>query len=190
MLSSAIAYFLIFVISFTVLLAVAFLFRILLVLTASRLYFLFSKDNSPQNILSSSIRFVQPAGFLSSIFHGYSAVWMGIVILGGMGISIDWFLAVFLGTSFLLFGLRRLNRPANVRVGEEAESSNRRKVNEETTLIIDPALQQANPMEDMQQEMKNQLKGKMQDFMQGNAIVGMIGKLTGVALAAVNYITF
>lgn len=185
MLASAFAYLLTFILAFTLVLITAFLLRIVLILVASRIYALVTGDKDPKKLILSSIKFVQPAGFLSSIFHGYFSLALGVVVLRGFAVPIDWFLGAFLAASFILFGLRNIQKPPEVKINAD---SNIQQVNDDTTLIIDPELQQANPMENMQDELKNQLKGRMQEFMQGNTIVGLIGKVTGVVLATFNYI--
>jgi hypothetical protein len=185
MLASAFAYLLTFILAFTLVLLTAFLLRIVLILIASRIYAAVSGNKDPQKLIMTSIKFVQPAGFLSSIFHGYFALALGVVVLRGFEVHIDWFLGAFLTTSFVLFGLRNIQKPPKVNLNE---NSNLHQVNSDTTLIIDPEVQQANPMDNMQEELKNQLKGRMQEFMQGNTIVGLIGKVTGVVLATFNYI--
>jgi len=188
MLASAFGYLLTLILATTLIALIAFFFRMILVMLLTRIYVGVTGNTSPADMIKLSIRFAQPVGFLTSIFHGYASLWMGVVILRGLQVPIDWFLAVFLGVVFLFFGLRRLNSPAEVSVNTNGDN-NVIKHNEDTDIIINPDLEEGkDPMQQFNQHMKSQLKSQVSEFMQGNTIVGLIGKVTGVALGMFNYI--
>lgn len=190
MFASAFAYLLTLFLAFTIIPLMAVLLRLLLIALFSRLYWVFNKKPSPAILLQFSVKIAHPIGFLTSIFHGYVALWMGYVLLRGMDVPLDLFLPSVLTMSFFWIGMRRIKRPAKVAVNDRLTTTN--SLGEETTIILNPEENIANPQENMfaqqQEEMKEQLKEKASEFMQGNTIIGLIGKLTGVLLATFNLI--
>jgi hypothetical protein len=184
LLASAFAYLLTLFLAFTIIPLMAVGLRLALIALFSRVYWVINKRPSPAVLLRFSVRIAHPIGFLTSIFHGYMALWMGKVLLRGMGVKIDWFLPSFLILSFLWVGIRRIQRPAEVAVSNRLTTTN--SLGEETTIILNPEEEMLNPEENMLQQQKNeikeQLKERASEFMQGNTIIGLIGKLTGVLL--------
>lgn len=190
MFNSAIAYFLTLFLAFTIIPVIAVLLRLLLIALCSRIYWLANKKPSPAELLQFSVRIAHPIGFMTSIFHGYVALWMGVVLLRGMAVPLDWFLPLLLIISFLWVGIKRIKRPPEVAVNNRLTTTN--SLGEETTIILNPEEELLNPEEELfakqQNEIKEQLKEKASEFMQGNTIIGLIGKLTGVLLATFNLI--
>ena len=113
MFSAIFGYLLILLLTFTLVFLIAFLLRIALTIGLSVLYIkLTSKPD--QGKINSPLFIVHPVGFVSSIFHGYVSVWLWTVVLKGLGLPVDWFLASFLVIFFLMFGLRRMKKPLDV----------------------------------------------------------------------------
>ncbi len=183
--ASAFGYLLTLLLSFTLILFLAFILRVLLVLLFSKVYTMVVGKNNPMALINTSIKVVQPAGFLTSIFHGYASVWMGVVLLTGLSVPVDWFLGVFLGASFLYWGSRNLSKNTKITFNE---NENEKDLGNNTTLIINP--EEASSENHMKNKLEEQLKGKVQNFMEENKIIGLMGKLAGVALASLNYIPF
>lgn len=190
MLASAFAYLLTLFFAFTIIPLTAVLLRLLLIALFSRIYWLFNKNPSPAILLQFSVRIAHPIGFLTSIFHGYVALWMGTVLLRGMNVQLDSFLPLLLILSFLWLGIKRIKRPAKVTVNNNLTTTN--SLGEETTIILNPEENITNSEDNIfaqqQNEIKEQLKEKASEFMQGNTIIGLIGKLTGVLLATFNLV--
>lgn len=187
MLSSALAYFLTLFLAFTIIPLVAVLLRLVLIALFSRMYWLFNKNPSPAALLQFSVRIAHPVGFLTSIFHGYVALWMGYVLIKGMSVQLDWFLPIILTTAFVLLGIRRIQKPAEIKVNNKLTTTN--SLGEKTTIILNPEENGAHTDSDLaaqQEAIKEQLKQKTSEFMQGNTIIGLIGKVTGVTLATFN----
>jgi hypothetical protein len=192
---SAIAYLLTLFMAFTIIPLVAFLLRMLLVMLFSRLYWKFSGNKSPVSLLQFSIKLATPLGFLTAIFHGFAALWMGAVFFNGMNLNLDLFLPGILIFSFLWFGIKRISKPAEINVDKEDNNriTTTNSDGEETTIIINPEMEknlstEQDPMKALNDQMKNQLKDQTKEFMQGNTIIGLMGKVTGVVLGAMHYI--
>jgi hypothetical protein len=189
MLYSALAYFLTLFLAFTIIPLVAVLLRLMLIALFSRLYWLVNKNPSPAALLQFSVRIAHPVGFLTSIFHGYVALWMGYVLIRGMDVPIDWFLPIILATAFVLWGIRGIKNPAEIKVNNKLTTTN--SLGEETTIILNPEANDGNTDDDFaaaQEAAREKIKEKASEFMQGNTIIGLIGKVTGVLLATVNLI--
>ena len=189
MLSSALAYFLTLFLAFTIIPLVAVLLRLILIAVFSRLYWLFNKNPSPAALLQFSVRIAHPVGFLTSIFHGYTALWMGVVLLKGLDVQLDWFLPIILATAFVLWGIRRIQNPAEVKVNNKLTTTNSQ--GEKTTIILNPEDNDSNMDMDsaaQQEAVREKIKEKASEFMQGNTIIGLIGKVTGVLLATFHII--
>ncbi|MGH1336390.1 MAG: hypothetical protein ACRBFS_09705 [Aureispira sp.] len=190
MFASAFAYLLTLFLAFTLIPLMAVFLRLLLIALFSRIYWLFNKRPAPAVLLQFSIKIAHPIGFLTSIFHGYIALWMGFVLLRGMDVPLDLFLPSVLTLSFFWIGMRRIKRPTKVAVNNRLTTTN--SLGEETTIILNPEENIINPEENMfakqQEDIKEQLKEKASEFMQGNTIIGLIGKLTGVLMATFNLI--
>lgn len=193
---SAIGYLLTLFMAFTIIPLVAFLLRMLLIMLFSKIYWNLTSDKSPVNLLQFSIKLAHPLGFVTAIFHGFAALWMGVVLFNGMGLKLDLFLPGILIFTFIWFGIKRIGNPAKVNV--EGEATNRitttNSDGEETTIIINPEMEgnlstEQDPMKMLNDQMKNQLKDQTKEFMQGNTIIGLMGKVTGIALGAMSYIS-
>lgn len=185
---SAIAYSLTLVLAFTLIPLSAFFLRMLLILTFSRLYNGFSSGN-PLQTLKFSIKIAQPIGFLTAIFHGYAALWMGVVLLNGMGQDVDLFLSIMLGFCFLWFGWRKLQQPPKIQVNNNHTFTN--SDGEQTTLILNPSEQEDTPAQqskEAQEALQQQLRSQAQEFMQENTVIGLIGKLTGVTVGTLSLV--
>ncbi|MBL4651163.1 MAG: hypothetical protein JKY03_15645 [Aureispira sp.] len=183
--------------AFTIIPLVAFLLRMLLIMFCSKIYWSVTKDKSPVNLLQFSIKLAHPIGFLTAIFHGFAALWMGVVLFNGMDLKLDLFLPGFLLFTFIWFGIKRMNNPAKVNVDGNTKVNNRitttNSDGEETTIIINPEMEESltteqDPMKAFNDQMKNQLKDQTKEFMQGNTIIGLMGKITGIVLGAMSYI--
>ena len=183
--------------AFTIIPLVAFLLRMLLIILSSKIYWSITGDKSPASLLKFSIKLAHPLGFLTAIFHGFAALWMGVVLFNGLDLKLDLFLPGLLIFAFLWTGIKRMDNPAEVNVDGDTTLSNRitttNSKGEETTIIIDPEIEEnlsteQDPTGMFNDQMKNQLKGRAKEFMQGNTIIGLIGKVTGVALGAMSYI--
>lgn len=182
----AIAYILTLIMAFTLIPMLAFLLRVVSILTISKLYWSLSSNKNPVNVVKFSVNLAQPVGFFTAIFHGYLAVMMGAVFLRGMVSSsaVDLFLPIFLGASFLFFGLRRIQNPADIKIKNNMEMKEGQQ-----TLILNPDENQdhtEDPMQTLNKKMQQQFKENAQEFMQGNTIIGLMGKLTGVAIATMS----
>lgn len=189
---SAIGYLLTLFMAFTIIPLIAFFLRMVLVMLFSRIYWGVAKDKSPASLLQFSIKLAQPVGFATAIFHGFAALWMGVVFFKGLGVKLDYFLPIMLIFTFVWFGLKKLQKPTTVEVDNKITTTNSQ--GEETTIIINPQKEANNPMADQDpvklfnEQMKNQLKDQTKEFMQGNTIIGLIGKVTGVVMATTSYI--
>ncbi|MCH2020882.1 MAG: hypothetical protein MK207_00275 [Saprospiraceae bacterium] len=189
MITSALAYLLTLFMAFTIIPLLAFLLRMVSIMVLSKFYWSISRDKSPVRVLKFSIKLAQPVGFFTAIFHGYAALWMGTVFLRGMqgDSAVDLFLSIFLGLAFLLFGIRRLKNPAELKVENKIELKDG-----EQTLILNPDEESENfdedPMKTLNRKLQEQFKENAQEFMQGNTVIGLIGKITGVALASMSLI--
>ncbi len=182
----AIAYILTLLMAFTLIPVLAFILRIISILTISKLFWSLSSDKSPVKVVKFSVGLAQPVGFCTAIFHGYLAVMMGAVFLRGMvgASAIDLFLPLFVGCSFLFFGMKRIKSPAEVKVKNNLEMKDGRQ-----TLVLNPDEKnntEEDPMKVLNKKMQQQFKENAQEFMQGNTIIGLIGKITGVAIATMS----
>jgi hypothetical protein len=193
--ASATGYLLTLFMAFTIIPLVAFLLRMLLVMFFSKIYWSITRDKSPVNLLQFSIKLAHPIGFLTAIFHGFAALWMGVVLLNGMDLKLDLFLPGFLLFTFVWFGIKRMGNPAKVNVDGKAKNkiTTTNSDGEETTIIINPEMEEnltteQDPMKAFNDQMKNQLKDQTKEFMQGNTIIGLMGKVTGIVLGAMSYI--
>lgn len=183
--------------AFTIIPLIAFLLRMLLIMLFSKIFWSFTSNKSPVGLLQFSVKLAHPIGFLTAIFHGFAALWMGVVLFNGLDLKLDLFLPGFLLVAFLWLGFKRMGNPAKVNVDGDVTSSNRvtttNSDGEETTIIINPEMEknlstEQDPMKMFNDQMKNQLKDRTKEFMQGNTIIGLIGKITGIALGAMSYI--
>jgi hypothetical protein len=183
--------------AFTIIPLVAFLLRMLLILISSKVYWTITGDKSPVSLLKFSIKLAHPLGFITAIFHGFAALWMGVVLFNSMGLNVDLFLPGFLLFTFLWFGIKRMNNPAKVNVDGDAKVSNRitttNSDGEETTIIINPEIEdglstEQDPMTAFNDQMKGQFKDRTKEFMQGNTVIGLMGKVTGIVLGTMSYI--
>lgn len=176
--------------AFTFIPLFAFLIRMLLIMLFSRIYWGVTGDKSPAGLLQFSIKLAHPVGFITAIFHGFAALWMGVVFFKGLGLPLDYFLPGILIFTFTWFGLKKLNNPTAVKVDNKITTKN--SDGEETTIILNPEVEtlteQKDPMKMFNEQMQNQLKDQTKEFMHGNTIIGLIGKITGVVLAAMYYI--
>jgi hypothetical protein len=192
---SAIGYMLTIFMAFTIIPLVAFLLRMLLIMLFSKIYWNVTGDKSPVNLLQFSIKLAHPLGFATAIFHGFAALWMGVVLLNGMEVKLDLFLPGILIFTFIWFGIKRIGKPAKVDVNSKVNNriTTTNSDGEETTIIINPEMEEnlsteQDPMKMLNDQMKNQLKDQTKEFMQGNTIIGLMGKVTGIALGAMSYI--
>ncbi|WP_052598577.1 hypothetical protein [Aureispira sp. CCB-QB1] len=193
---SAIGYLLTLFMAFTIIPLVAFFLRMLLIMLFSRIYWGFTGNKSPVNLLQFSIKLAHPIGFTTAIFHGFAALWMGVVFFNGMDLKLDLFLPGILIFTFIWFGIKRINNPAKVNVDNRITTTD--SEGQETTIIINPEIEDnltteplgQDPMKILNEQMKNQLKDQTKEFIQGNTIIGLIGKVTGVVLGAMSYIPF
>lgn len=188
---SAIGYLLTFFMAFTIIPLIAFFLRMLLIMLFSRIYWGVTGDKSPLGLLQFSIKLAHPLGFITAIFHGFVALWMGVVLFNGLDLNIDLFLPGILIFTFIWFGVKRVNNPAKINVDNKITTTN--SDGEETTIIINPEAEESlsveqDPMKMLNDQMKNQLKDQTKEFMQGNTIIGLMGKVTGVVLGAISYI--
>ncbi len=181
---SIIAYLLILLVTFIILTPVAFIIRLILVGLFTKLYASIASNN-PIKVVQFSIKSAQPMGFVTSLIHGYLAIQCGIIILRGIGLQIDIFLPVFIGAAFLFFGIRRITTPADIKVNE---SDNVIQHNDQMKIILDKDAHDPeaaeDPMKEMKDKMNANIKNQLQDFMQGNSTVVLIGRVTGVVLGA------
>lgn len=193
---SAIGYLLTLFMALTIIPLVAFFLRMLLIMLFSRIYWGITGNKSPVSLLQFSIKLAHPLGFATAIFHGFAALWMGVVFFNGMDLKLDLFLPGILIFTFTWFGIKRMNNPAKVDV--DGKTNNRitttNSEGEETTIIINPEMEEnisteQDPMKMLNDQMKNQLKDQTKEFMQGNTIIGLMGKITGVVLGAMSYIS-
>lgn len=193
---SAIGYILTLFMAFTIIPLVAFFLRMLLIMLISRIYWGFTGDKSPLSLLQFSIKLAHPLGFATAIFHGFAALWMGVVFFSGMGLKLDLFLPAILIFTFIWFGIKRINSPTEIKVDQD-NTNKITTVNsegEETIVILNPEAEENNvhtgqdPMKMLNDQMKKQLKDQTKEFMQGNTIIGLMGKITGVVLGAMSYI--
>jgi hypothetical protein len=192
MLYSAIGYIITLFMAFTIIPLLAFLLRMILIMVLSRAYWGITGDKSPASLLKFSIKLAQPIGFLTAIFHGYAALWMGAVLLRGLGVPIDYFLAALLGGSFIWFGVKRLQTPADIKVKNNLKITDK---DGEETIILNPDVDStpedgaaSNSMNNLDGKLKKQLANQTREFMQGNTVIGLMGKLTGVVIGTMSHI--
>lgn len=189
---SILGYSLTLLLAFTIIPLFAVLLRLLLIALCSRLYWVSGQGRSPAEILQFSVRIAHPIGFATAIFHGYAAVWIGSVLLRGLGLPLDWFLPVFLLLSFLWWGVRNLQTPNNIAVTTGNTITTTNSAGEETTIIFNPeqesTAQQNDPLYQVNDRLREQLKSQVSNFMQGNTTIGLIGRLTGVILGAMYFV--
>ena len=182
--ASIFAFILILLVTFIILTPVAFIIRLILVGFLTKVYASIVSQN-PVKIVQFSIKSAQPMGFVTSLIHGYLAMQCGIIILRGIGLQIDIFLPIFIGAAFLIFGIRRLTTPAKINVNG---SDNVIQHNDQMKIILDQhaANQEEadDPLKEMKEKMQANVKNQLQDFMQGNSMVVLIGRITGVVLGA------
>lgn len=183
MFSSALGYLLTLFMAFTIIPIVAFFMRVILVIIMTRIYWAFTSNKSPMDMFKFSIQLAQPVGFLTAIFHGYAAVWMGIVFLKGLDVAVDWFLPIVLGVFFTWFGLQRLKNPADIKV-ESSIKVNNQDTGDPDVVVIENEDEIKNINKDFQERMKEQSK----EMLLGNTIVGLIGKITGLVLGALKLV--
>lgn len=164
----------------------AFILRLLLIALFSRFYWVFNRQRSPAELVQFSVRIAHPVGFLTAIFHGYASLWMGTVLLRGMGVPVDWFLPALLILAFFWWGSRNLQKPKEIAVTTGNTITTTNAAGEETTIILHPeqesTAQQNDPMYQVNERLKAQLKNQVRDFMTGNTVIGLIGRVTGVLL--------
>lgn len=164
----------------------AFILRLILIAFFSRIYWMLNRQRSPAELVQFSVRIAHPVGFLTAIFHGYAALWMGTVLLRGMDVPVDWFLPALLTLAFLWWGSRHLQRPRHMAITTGNTITTTNPAGEETTIILNPeqesTAQQNDPMYQVNERLKAQLKGQIRDFMKGNTVIGLIGRVTGVLL--------
>lgn len=164
----------------------AFILRLLLIALFSRLYWVLNRQRSPAELVQFSVRIAHPVGFLTAIFHGYAGLWMGTVLLRGMGVPVDWFLPAILILTFFWWGSRNLQKPKEIAVTTGSTITTTNAAGEETTIILNPeqesTAQQNDPMYQVNERLKAQLKDQIRDFMTGNTVIGLIGRVTGVLL--------
>lgn len=170
----------------------AFLLRLLLIALFSRMYWLMGRQRSAAELVQFSIRIAHPIGFVAAIFHGYAALWMGAVLLKGMSVRLDWFLPAILMLAFLWRSSRNLQSPKNIAITTGNTITTTNSAGEETTIILTPeqesTAQQNDPMYQVNERLKAQLKDQIRDFMQGNTVIGLIGRVTGVVLGAMYFV--
>lgn len=188
---SAIGFLLTLFMAFTIIPLLAFLLRMISILLFTRIYWGFTKDRSPVNLLQFSIKLAQPLGFATAIFHGYAALWMGVVFFKGLELAVDWFLPASLGMAFIWFGLIRIKKPADV----EVKSNIKKGKDGQDILVLNPEVNSTpdddeDQMTSFNKEMQERLKENTKEFMQGNTIISLIGRVTGVAMAAAQLISF
>ena len=84
----------------------------------------------------------------------------------------------------LIFGIRRLTTPAKINVLARCVIQH----NDQMKIILDQhaANQEEadDPLKEMKEKMQANVKNQLQDFMQGNSMVVLIGRITGVVLGA------
>jgi hypothetical protein len=171
--------------AFTLIPVLAFVLRIIIILSISKLYWSLSSSQSPVKVVKFSVGLAQPVGFSTAIFHGYLAVMMGAVFLRGMvgNSAVNIFLPLFVGASFLFFGRSRIKKPAEIKIKSNLEMKDGQQ-----TLVLNPeeSKSEEDPMKLLNNNMKKQLKENAQEFMQENTVIGLIGKITGVAIATMS----
>jgi len=184
--------------AFTFIPLFAFLVRLLLIVLFTRIYWMFSADKSPLITAKFSVKLAQPLGFLTAILHGYLALWMGTVLLSGMGAEYDMFLGIFLVFCFIWFGMKAINKPANISInGNDGSNPNGLtfKNGDPNTIVLNPEVNSIpedgipnDPSQNLSEQLQKQLKEQAASFMQGNSIVGLIGKVTGTVIATMSMI--
>jgi hypothetical protein len=184
------AYFLILLLAFTLFPLITLLLRLILITFLSGVYMKLPFGKNPQSVLNFAVKIAQPMGFITSLLHGYLSVWFGVVLLSGMSGkgSVDLFLPLLLGVAFVWFGTKQLKSPADVKVNNNIEFRDGQQ-----TIVLNPdEKNDQNEQEDFifNDELKEKIKANTMEFFKGNTIVGLIGKLTGLALATMSLIPF
>lgn len=189
---SAIGFLLTLFMAFTIIPAIAFLMRMFLILFLTRIYWRFSEDKSPANLLRFSMKVSQPLGFLTALFHGYAALWMGVVFFKGLDLTLDLFMPVSLAVAFIWFGLQRIKTPAEASV--EFKNNIRKDKDGNDILVLNPGVPSSEDEEmgedpdNFNRRMQERLKENTKEFMKGNTIVNLIGRVTGVVMASLSMI--
>lgn len=133
-------------------------------LTKMLLFMLVSAIVGREKIVTMFGKIMRPIDFISNILQGYVSVALGIWIFGLFAVRVDFFLCFFLLIGFLWFDFVQLRRQRQMFESGE----------------LPP--QFAMFGEGMQEQLRAMLYNQ--------AIIGMIGKATGVVLAGINLIGF
>lgn len=178
--------------AFTLIPLFAFLVRLLLIILCTRVYWKFSRDMSLLTTAKFSVKLAQPLGFLTAMLHGYLALWMGTILFRSMGTDYDMFLGIFLVFSFVWFGFRNISNSADLSMNTNSLTF---KDGDPNTIVLNPDVESIpddgtinDPSNKISEQIQKQFKEQAASFMQGNSVIGLIGKVTGTIIATMSMI--
>ncbi len=192
MLFSALAYLLTFFVGTKILPGITLVIRLILTLLLSRTYGIITNKKSAIDMVRHSVSLAHPIGFLASILHGYWAISFGAIIFAWLTVSTDLFLGIFIIVSFLLKDIPKLL----VQSKDKKEPKKESKIGELTILEEPIAEYPVQGFEDyaqagtnnLQEDIQKHFKNQYQEFMHGNSLIGLIGRITGAILGTIHFI--
>lgn len=119
------------------------------------------------------IKVAQPIDFVASITHGWMAVWLGRMMFREFDVTIDLFLPVSLLLLFLWSDFNRVRRRKQM---ISMKSEFKVKISDELNITENMNAEQIGIQE------------KMKEMVYSSSVITMIGKATGIILAAMNLI--
>ena len=175
-----IAYFLSLVLCLTLVLLAAWALRLLIM--GFLLIFM-----GQARFLEQLARMQGPLSFFTGLMHGLMSLWTSLWLFEWLGQKTDNGLALFLILSLAWYDFNRLKRIKKPE--ENKEKSNIIEDKRQNMLIFDP--KQANPDEEANagnpfQQLIQEKQAQFQTQMRTNYIIQIIGRITGLIVAAMN----
>lgn len=170
MLTLALAYFLAFILGLLLGGLIAIISKVLVIMLLATIL-------GRETMLKSFLKMSQPIDFITSIFHGFLAIWIAISVLHSFEVQVDFFLVIFLGLGVFWMDLGR------IRQGKALQDKLPDITEEEMPTTIEIGDGKLKP------NMRQELNGQMQQLLYGNRIVMLIGKLTGLIIGGLNMIS-
>jgi hypothetical protein len=196
MLNSALAFILSAFFILTFLTLATFLIRIALTFLLARFSAIVSGNKSPVTIVKNALQIAHPVGFLTSILHGFWAIAVAISVFGWFDLEKDLFIGLLVVSTFIVRDIRKLNK-------KPIKKAKKTTPKEGTLTILEDPYEESISANDFQQNpfgnfntgnnaggnyIQDYFKDQYQEFIHGNSLVGMIGRITGAALGTLTYI--
>ena len=118
-------------------------------------------------------KIAQPIDFIASIIHGWMAVWLGRMMFREFDVTIDLFLPVSLLLLFLWSDFNRVRRRKQL---IDVKSEFKVEISDELNITDNMSGEQISVQKQMKQ------------MVYSSSVITMIGKATGIILAAMNLI--